>query len=182
MKLLFDFFPVILFFISYKLYGMYIAIVIAMAAIVLQLAVFWIKHRRFETMQLITAALIIVLGGISLLFHNELFFKWKPTAVNWIFALLFIGSQLIGKKPLIQRMMEKNVSLPEIVWQRLNLAWILFFILMGIANLYVVYNFSTDTWVNFKLFGVLGLTIAFVIIQAIYLARHIEPEQVKELD
>ena len=158
------------------------AIIVAMLAIVLQLAVSWIKQRRFETMQLITAALIIVLGGISLLFHNELFFKWKPTAVNWIFALLFMGSNLIGNKPLIQRIMEKNVSLPTNVWARLNYAWILFFVLMGIANLYVVYNFSTDTWVNFKLFGVLGLTLVFVILQAIYLSRHLEADQLKELD
>jgi intracellular septation protein len=174
MKLLFDFFPVILFFIAFKLYGMSVGIIVAMVAVTVQLAAFWLRHRHFETMQLITAGLIISLGGISLLYHNELFFKWKPTAVNWIFAVVFIASQWIGQKPLIQRLMEKNVSLPNAVWRRLNMTWISFFILMGGANLYVVYHYSTDTWVNFKLFGVLGLTLVFILAQAIYLAKHME--------
>lgn len=174
MKLLFDFLPVLLFFTAYKFYGIFVATGVAIAASILQVAIFWFKNRRIEPMHIITLVLIVTLGGATLLFYNELFIKWKPTAINWAFALVFLGSQLFMSKPLIQKMMEKNVQLPTLIWKRLNLSWAVFFFLMGDANLYVIYHFDTDTWVNFKLFGVLGLTVLFVIIQAIYLTRHIE--------
>lgn len=177
MKLLADFFPIILFFIAYKFYGIYVATGVAIGASTIQVAVFWVKNRRVETMHIITLVLILVLGGATLFLHNEMFIKWKPTAINWIFALVFMGSQFIGSKPLIKKMMEKNVSLPDVIWSRLNLSWVIFFALMGLANLYVIYNFDTNTWVNFKLFGVLGLTVVFVLIQAMYLTRHIDTEE-----
>jgi intracellular septation protein len=177
MKLLYDFFPILLFFIAYKLYGIYAATVVAIVASFFQVGGYWLKHRRFENMHLITLGLIVVLGGATLWLQDERFIKWKPTLVNWLFGIAFLGSHFIGKKPLVERMMSSAVQLPGEIWGRLNLLWVVFFMLMGVANLYVVYNFDTDTWVNFKLFGMMGLTFAFVIGQAFYLARHMQPDE-----
>lgn len=182
MKLLFDFFPVILFFIAYKIYDIYTATAVAIIAAIVQVTAYWIKHRRVEKMLLLSAALIVILGGFTIFFHQEVFIKWKPTAINWAFGLVFLGSHFIGDKPLIQRMLEENVSLPDPVWSRLNISWVSFFLLTGTANILVAYHFDTDTWVNFKLFGILGLTVIFVLLQAVYLSRHIDPETVKEND
>ncbi len=131
-------------------------------------------------MHLVTLGLIVILGGATLWLQDERFIKWKPTLVNWMFALAFFGSQFIGKKPLVERMMGAAVQLPGEIWKRLNLVWVVFFVLMGVANLYVVFNYDTDTWVNFKLFGMMGLTFAFVIGQAFYLARYMQPEEETE--
>jgi intracellular septation protein len=174
MKLLFDFFPIILFFIAYKLVGIYVATAIAMLASLIQTMSFWLKHRRFEFTHIITLAIILILGSATIILHDAMFIKWKPTAVYWLFALLFLATQFIGNKTLIQRMMDGKLTLPDAIWTRLNLSWSIFFVAMGIANLYVVYHFSTNTWVNFKLFGTLGLTIVFVVVQSLYIARHIE--------
>ena len=174
MKLLFDFFPIVLFFIAYKVWGIYVATATVIGASLLQVIAYWLKKRRFETMHLVTLALITVLGGATLLLQNELFIKWKPTAINWAFALVFLGSHFIGSKTIIQRMMQNNIELPSTIWKRLNMSWIGFFSLMGAVNLYVVYHFDTNTWVNFKLFGMLGLTLLFVIIQSIYMTRHVK--------
>lgn len=179
MKLLFDFFPIVLFFIVYKGVDIYAATAALMAASVLQVSLFWLKNRRFETMHLMTLGLVVVLGGATLFLHNENFIKWKPTAVNWLFAVVFLGSQWIGKQNLIQRMMGAQVQLPAAVWTRLNLSWVAFFVLSGLANLYVAFNFNTDTWVNFKLFGMLGLTLVFVIAQGLYLSRFITEDEIK---
>ena len=176
MKLLSEFFPIILFFIVYKFYGIYWATGIAIIFSLIQTLYLRIKNKQWDKLQLVTLLLIVFLGGATLLSHNELFIKWKPTAINWCFALIFLGSQFLGQKPLIQRLMEKNINLPLLVWQRLNLSWIAFFGLTGAINLYVAYNFSTNIWVNFKLFGILGLTIVFVIIQAIYLTKHLKDQ------
>ena len=188
MKFLFDFFPVLLFFVAFKLVedpkqGILVATGVAIVATVVQVGLFWWKHHRVERMHLVTLALIVILGGLTLLLEDEMFIKWKPTAVNWLFCLVFFASQLIGKKPIVRRMMEANIQLPDPVWVRLNMSWVAFFAAMGFANLYVVYNFDTETWVNFKLFGLLGLTLAFVLLQAVYLARHIKPdEQAREAE
>lgn len=185
MKFLFDFFPILLFFIAFKMVedpkqGILVATGVAIVASFVQVGLFWAKHRRFERMHVITLALIVVLGGATLLLQDETFIKWKPTAVNWLFGLVFLVSQFVGSKPLVQRMMESNVELPQPVWSRLNISWVGFFITMGFVNLYVVYNYDTETWVNFKLFGMLGLTLVFVVVQAFYLARHIKPDDVPE--
>jgi intracellular septation protein len=174
MKLLFDFLPILLFFIAYKLYDFYVATAVIIIASTLQVGWIWFRHHRVENMHLVTLVLVIVLGGATLLLHDEVFMKWKPTVVNWLFALAFLGSQFIGNKNILQRMLESQITLdtPNI-WLRLNLMWISFFILMGVINLYVAFNFSTDTWVNFKLFGMMGLTVIFIIAQSIYLAQHI---------
>jgi len=178
MKFLFDFFPVILFFVIFKSYddqmqGVLAATKVMIAASAIQIGLYWLKHRRFENMHLVTLALVAVLGGATIYFQNADFIKWKPTAVNWIFAVVFLGSEFIGKKSILKRMMDKNIALPEPVWIRLNYAWVMFFIFLGGINLYVAFSYSLDTWVDFKTYGMLGLTFAFVILQAIYMARYL---------
>jgi len=173
MKFLFDFLPVLLFFVAYKLAGIYVATGVAIAAAVLQSAFVYIKHRRLERMQWLVLVLIVVLGGLTLVFRNPDFIKWKPTLVNWGFGLVFLGSELIGNKNLLERMLSEQFKLPKAVWRRLNLAWVVFFTAVGALNLYIAYGFDLDTWVNFKLYGVLGLTLAFAVLQALYLARHL---------
>lgn len=172
MKFLFDFFPVFLFFITYYAFNIYVATAVTVAASFVQVSLFWYKFRRFEKLHVITLVLIAVLGGLTLVLHNEMFIKWKPTVVNWLFGAVFFGSQFVGERPVVQRMMHQAVVLPDAIWSRLNMGWVLFFFVMGLLNLYVVYNYDTDTWVNFKLFGMMGLTLAFVILQAFYITRH----------
>ena len=133
-------------------------------------------------MHLITLALIVVLGGATILLRDEMFIKWKPSVVNWLFAAVFLGSQFIGSKNIVRRMMDKAVTLEDVIWTRLNLAWAGFFVFAGLLNVYVVYNYDTDTWVNFKLFGLLGLTVAFVIAQSFYLMRHIKEAPETEVE
>lgn len=176
MKFLFDFFPILLFFAAYKYADIYVATGVAIAASISQVGYSWFKHRRVETMQWITLVLIVVFGGATLYLKDEMFIKWKPTVLNWMFALAFLGSQFIGKKNLAERMLAANISLPHHLWKRVNWSWATFFVLLGGANLYVVYNFDTDTWVNFKLFGMMGLTILFVLLQAVFLSRYVKPE------
>jgi len=179
MKFLFDFFPVILFFVIFKSYddqmlGIIAATKAMIAASFIQISLFWIKNRRFENMHLITLALVAVLGGATIYFENADFIKWKPTAVNWIFGVVFLASEFIGKKSILRRMMEKNISLPDPVWTRLNYSWSTFFVLLGAINLYVAFTYSLDTWVDFKTYGLLGLTFVFVILQAFYMARYVD--------
>ena len=177
MKLLYDFFPILIFFIVFKLYGIYAATASAIIASVLQVGGYWLKHRKFEKMQLITLVLITVFGGATLIFHNPMFIKWKVSVINWLFGLAFLGSQFIGKKNFVQRLLDEKIQLPAPVWQRLNTFWVVYFLALGFINIYVVYHFSTSAWVDFKLFGVLGLTLVFVILQAVYLSKHIQQEK-----
>jgi intracellular septation protein len=174
MKLLFDFFPILLFFIVYKFFGIYVATAVAMVASLFQVIFYRLKFQHYEKMHLISLAIIMVLGSATLFFQNPWFIKWKPTGIYWLSALVFLGSSFVGSKPIIQKMMEANVSLTNQIWHRLNTAWGLFFILMGALNLYVAYCFDTDAWVNFKLFGGVGFTLLFVLIQAFYLTKHID--------
>lgn len=174
MKFLFDYFPIICFFIAYKFGGIYVATAVAMAASALQLAAYWLKHRRFEKLHVITFVFIIVLGSLTLIFHKAIFVKWKPTIVYWIFAGVLFGSHFFGKKPLMYSMLGDKVSLPDKVWPRLNMSWAIFFLGLGILNLYVVYNYNTNAWVNFKLFGTFILMLVFIIGQAFYIAKHMK--------
>ena len=177
MKILFDFLPILLFFIAYKIYDIYVATAVIIVASIAQVGLFWLKHHRVEKMHLITLVLVVILGGATIFLHNPLFIYWKPTIVNWLFALVFLGSQFIGQKNVLQRMLEEQITLTsQAVWLRLNMAWLAFFIVMGAVNLYVAFNFEENTWVNFKLFGMMGLTIVFVIGQSLYLAQYIMPE------
>lgn len=209
MKLLFDFFPIILFFVSYYqarflventfigqlidptkpdfINATIIATGVAIVASFVQVAIHWFNTRKFERMHIFSLVLITVLGGITIFLGNPAFIQWKPTILNWLFAAVFLGSMLIGEKPIIQRMMSEHIELPEAVWRKLNLSWVAFFFVSGAANLYVAFYYNLDgsaetrmdTWVNFKLFGLMGLTIAFVILQAIYLSRHITEEDME---
>lgn len=179
MKILFDFFPILLFFIAFKLYGIYTATAVAIVASFAQVGWFWLKNRRVQTMHVVTLAIIVVFGGATLLLEDEMFIKWKPTVVNWLLAAVFLGSQFIGRKTLVERFMGDNITLPTMIWGRLNLSWTAFFTLLGVANLYVVYNFDTDTWVNFKLFGMLGLTLLFMVGQGVYLSRYLSDDKAK---
>ena len=185
-KMLLDFFPVILFFVVYKLYdnptdGIIAATGAAIVASVVQVAYTRLRYGKVENMHLITLALIVVLGGLTIAFRDETFIKWKPSVVNWAFAVVFAGAQFVGKKNLVQRMMDGAISLPPNVWVNLNWAWVIFFIVSGLLNIYVAYSFDTDTWVNFKLFGLLGLTIVFIIGQSLILAKYMQsPKSSKE--
>ena len=174
MKLLFDFFPVLLFVIAYKLSNIFAATGVAITAALGQFLYYWFKNKKLEVMHWFSLALVVVLGGATLFFHNELFIKWKPTALNWFLALVFLGSHFVGRKPMIQILLGSHINTKPVVWRRLSYSWIAFFILMGFANLWVAYHFPTDTWVNFKLFGVIGLTFVFVFLQALFLTRHVE--------
>ncbi len=180
MKLLFDFLPIVLFFITYKLYDFFVATAVIIVASTAQVGWQWFKYRKVERMPLIALGLLLVFGGITLISQDEVFLKWKVSIVNWLFAAAFLGSQFIGKKTIIEHMMGTNMELPSFVWVRLNLAWAVFFTAMGIVNLLVAFNFDTDTWVNFKLFGMLGLTLVFVIAQGFYLVRYLEPDTKEE--
>ena len=208
MKLFFDLFPIILFFAVYKLYGalpveliewinllpfmalrpgetqdaILLATLVAIVASFLQVSLHWVKQRRFEKMHLVSLALITVFGGATLLLRDPVFIKWKPTILNWLFAAAFLASQFIGNKTLVERTMGHAITVPREIWGYLNLAWVLFFVGSGLANLYVAYSFSEETWVSFKLFGLLGLTVAFVFAQALYLARYMEVEEESQGD
>jgi intracellular septation protein len=181
MKLLFDLLPIIVFFSLYKLINIYAATAATIAVAVLQTALYWFKNRQIDYLLLITTCLIVVLGTTTLLLHNEIFIKWKPTAISWAFALGFIGSHFIGKKPLIQLTLEtaslrssnQHLILPSATWRKLNWAWGLFYLFLGAINLYVVYHYDTDTWVNFKLFGMLALNVIFILIQTFYLTKYL---------
>jgi len=178
MKFLFDFFPILLFFIAYKAFDIYVATAVAIVASFVQVGWVWLQQRRIEKMHLITLVLIATTGGATLILQDETFIKWKPSLVNWAFGIVFLGSHFIGKKVIVRRMMESSVELPDHLWPRLNFAWGLFFIALGFANIYVAYNFDTDTWVNFKMFGMIGLTFLFIIGQAFFVGKYIkEPEE-----
>lgn len=174
MKLLIDLFPVILFFIAYKMYDIYTATAVIIIATFVQVGYLYAKNKRVEKLHVITLVLIVLLGGLTLLLQDADFIKWKPTIVNWGFAVVFLGSHYIGQKPIIQRMMDSMIALPELVWSRLSWLWIGFFILSGASNLYVAFNYDEDTWVNFKLFGLMAMTIIFILLQGVYIHRHME--------
>ena len=176
MQQLFDFFPVLAFFIAYWVADIFVATAVIIVAVILQIAIHWLRTRSFNKMHLVSAALLIFLGSLTLFFRNETFIQWKTTVVFWLFALVFLGSQYIGEKPLMQRMMGTAIKLPRKNWHTLNFMWVIFWAAVGLINVYVIHNYSLDTWVKFKLFGVLGLTLLFVIGQGFWLARHLPPD------
>ncbi|MET1078461.1 MAG: septation protein A [Pseudomonas sp.] len=186
MKQFIDFIPLLLFFIVFKLDpravelfgqtyqfgGIFSATAVLIASSVLVYGGLLIQQRKLEKSQWLTLVACLVFGSLTLAFHSETFLKWKAPVVNWLFALAFIGSHFIGDKPLIQRMMGHAITLPDAIWVRLNLAWIVFFIFSGAANLFVAFTFQS-IWVDFKVFGSLGMTLLFMVGQGLYLARHL---------
>ena len=201
-KFLFDLFPVIIFFIAYKLGdanpeatrqflqslslpqpagvgdkpGIYLATLIAIIASALQ--ILWVKLRgqKVETMLWVSLGIIGVFGGATLWLHDESFIKWKPTVLYWVFAGAIFGAALFGRN-LIRGLMNAQLELPEAAWSRLNLSWGGFFAVMGFINLWVAFNYSTDDWVNFKLFGSMGLMLVFVIAQGMMLSKYMDKEE-----
>ncbi len=172
MQLLVDFLPIIIFFAVFKLYGMYAATAAIMIAMAVQIAVQWIRTRTVSKMLLTSGILVGVFGGMTLVLRNPIFFQWKPTIVNALFAVAFLGSQFIGRQTLTERIMGHAAELPGRIWTQLNMIWVVNFTVLAAANIYVVYNFSEETWVNFKVFGTLGLTIATAIGQAVWIAMN----------
>jgi intracellular septation protein len=177
MKFLFDLFPVLLFFVAFKLFDIYVATAVAIAATVLQIGWLKWKRRKVDKTMWVTLAIIAVFGGATLALHDETFIKWKPTVLYWLFAAVIAGGELLFRKNVIRATLGEQLRLPDGVWTRLNWSWAAFFVFMGGANLYVAFNFPTETWVNFKLFGGMGLMLLFVALQAVFLARHMEEKQ-----
>lgn len=206
MKFLFDLFPVILFFGVFKwgegnaqaaqsvgqqyLSGLVsggdvtltqapilLATAIAIVATIAQIGYLLLRGKKVDTTLWLSLAIIVVFGGATIYFHNETFIKWKPTVLYWCFATALLFSQIVLKKNLIRTMMEKQMSLPEGIWRRVNLSWVAFFLTMGLLNLYVAFNFSTDSWVNFKLFGSMGLMLVFIVVQSLMLSKYIKEPQ-----
>jgi intracellular septation protein len=182
MKMMFDFLPVLLFFIVYKMYDIYVATAVLIIACFIQTIAHRMIKGEFEKSHVITLVLVALFGGLTLILHDEVFIKWKPTVINWLFAAVFIGSQYIGKKTIIERMMGGNLTLPLDVWIKLNIAWAMFFVFLGSLNIYVAFSFDTDTWVNFKLFGLMGLTLIFIVAQSFYLMPHLKEEETADND
>ncbi len=179
MKILLDFLPVIIFFIVYKSTDdIILATAVLIPATLLQMLYTWVKTHKIEKMQLVTLILVVSLGGLTIALNDESFIKWKPTIVNWLFALAFLGSQFIGNKTIVERLMSSAVELTAGVWKKLNLAWVMFFLIMGAINLAIIklYPDDNDLWINFKLFGMLGLTLIFIILQGVYISRHMKPD------
>lgn len=181
MAFLFDFLPVLLFFLAYKWKGIFIATGVIIVATLVQVAIQWIRTRTVKPMHLITAVLVLVFGGITLLLGDEEWIKWKVTVVNWLLAMVLLVSAFVGsRRTAIERLLGTEIELPAPVWRRLNAMWIAFFVVLGAINLYVMHYFSTDAWVDFKFYGVLGLTLVFALLQGIYLARHMTVEESTE--
>lgn len=177
MKFLFDLFPVILFFIAYKFAGIFVATGVAIVATFAQIGWVWFRRRKVDTMLWVSLAIITIFGGATLLLQDETFIKWKPTVLYWLFATILTGGTLFMKKNLIKSLLGEQMELPDVAWNKMNWSWIGFFVFMGIANLVVAYNFSTDTWVNFKLFGGIGLMFGFVLAQGVMLSKYIEEKK-----
>jgi intracellular septation protein len=177
MKFLFDVFPVVLFFVAFKVYDIYVATAVAIAATVVQVSWLKLRGRRVDLMLWASLAIIVVFGGATLLLQDETFIKWKPTVLYWLFGVVLAGGVLGFRKNLIRTLLGEQMRLPDPIWARLNWSWVAFFAFMGAANLYVAYNYSTDQWVNFKLFGGTGLMLAFVVAQSLVLAKYLQDEQ-----
>jgi len=205
MKLLFDFLPILLFFATFKLaegrkewaaqfatehFGFLVsggnvgpneapvllATVVVIVATLAQVGILLARGRKVDLMLWVSLGLIVVLGGLTIWFHSETFIKWKPSGLYWAMGLALWVSQVFFRKNLLQLFIGSQMQLPALIWQRLNVAWIAFFAFMGLLNMYVAFSFPTAVWVDFKVFGALGLTLVFTIAQGIYLSRHIKDE------
>jgi intracellular septation protein len=177
MKLLFDLFPVILFFIAFKAFNIYMATAVAIAATVVQIA--WTKwrHGKVDVMLWVSFVIIGVFGGATLLLHDETFIKWKPTVLYWLFSTILLISNWFFNKNLMRSLLHEKIALPLHAWNRLNLTWSLFFAVLGFINLYVAFNYTTDAWVNFKLFGFTGLMVVFILAQSVWLAKYVDEKK-----
>ena len=177
MKFFFDLLPVLAFFVAFQIAGIYAATAVAIATTFVQVAWLKLRGKRVDAMLWASLAIIVVFGGATLVLKDETFIKWKPTVLYWLLGAVLGGAALVFRRNLIRAMLSEQVQLPDPVWNRLNWSWVGFFLFMGGLNLYVAFNYSTDLWVNFKLFGGMGLMLVFVFLQAIYLSRHIQEKE-----
>jgi intracellular septation protein len=173
MNFLVDFLPIVVFYLTYKFVNLYFATGVAIATTVVMLAWMKLTGRQIEPMRWASLVIIVVFGGATLLFQDETFIKWKPTVLYGLFVLLLVGARLRGGNALAG-MMRNQLTLPEAVWHLLSAMWVGFFCLMAALNLLIAYRFDTETWVNFKLFGATGLTVVNVLLQAVYVNRHLQ--------
>jgi intracellular septation protein len=180
MKFLFDLFPVILFFAAFKIYGIFTATAVAIIATLVQIIYVKLRHGKVDKMLLISGVIITVFGGATLLLKDPAFIQWKPSVLYWLFAAGLIGAKLLFNKNPMRAMMEKQIQLPDNIWSKLNSAWAILFLALGFLNLYVAFNYSQDTWVNFKLFGVTGIMFGFIIIQTFFISKYLPKEDAKE--
>ena len=184
MQLIYEIFPLFLFFLAFKFYGIYVATVVGIVATLSQVLInrFW--RGRWDRKQVITFAVFVIFGGMTLYFHNPIFVKWKPTVVFWFFALFILMSHFFAKKPLMQQLTEQMLQekgvVPAQIWKKLNMVWIVFFIFLGALNLYIAYFFSSDTWVNFKFYGITGALLILSFLQALYLMRFMTEDKTKK--
>lgn len=178
MKQLLDFIPLVVFFIFYKFYDLFAATKALMVASCIALFLIWLLQRRLEKMQLVAFGFVMVFGALTLWFHNTEFIKWKVTIIYTLFAIALLVSQMVMKKPLIKSMLGKELTLPDAVWQRLNIAWALFFFACGLLNLYIAFRLPEDLWVQFKSFGLTGLTLIYTLLSGVYIYRQM-PEKEK---
>jgi len=174
MKLLLDFFPILLFFGAFKLWDIFVATTVAIVATLLQLG--WMRYStgRTEPMQWLSLGVIVMFGGATLVAQDETFIKWKPTVLYWAMGGALMVGQVFFRRNWLQSLMKSQMALPDHAWRVMLWSWCGFFALMGVLNLWVAYHFDTDTWVNFKLFGGMGLMLVFVLAQAMYLGRYMD--------
>ena len=180
MKPFLEFFPIVVFFVVYKLYDIYTATAAVIAATIVQLVIYRVIFKKIETMQWITLGLILVMGGATLYLQDDQFIKWKLSIIEWLFGAAFLASQFFGSKTFIERMMGASLELPAKIWKRLNLSWALFFTSIGFLNLYVMKQYSTDDWVNFKTFAVPGLMVVFILVQMVFLYKFAPTTEAKK--
>ncbi len=177
MQLFLDLLPVVAFFIAYKLTNIFVATAVLIVGVLAQTLFSWVRHRKVSPMLLTSAILVLVFGGLTLIVHDATFIKWKPTIVDWLFAGAFLVSHFWRGPTIVQRMMGEHVQLAPEIWKRLNLMWVAFFAFCGGLNLYVAFTYSMDIWVDFKLFGLFGLTLVFALLQGMWIARHGEARE-----
>ncbi len=176
MSFLLELIPVILFFVAYKLAGIYVATGVAIATSLLQISWRLVHKQKVDAMMWVTLALVTVFGGATLISHNDTFIKWKVSVLYWAYALALIISESLLGKNLLKMLLGKQMALPAQIWRNLNRSWAAFFGLVGVLNIYIAYHFTTDQWVNFKLFGTTGLMVVFIVLQGILIGRYVEDE------
>ena len=209
MKLIFDFLPLFLFFATYKVASVHaqfaatlatqwlgslmlggivgpsegpvlLATVVVMAATLIQVAWMRLNRRKIDLVLWISLVIIVVFGGATIWYHSETFIKWKPSVILWVMGLIFLISQTCYQRNILRSTLGDELELPDLVWKRLNLLWVIYFVVMGVLNLWVAYSFSTNAWVNFHTFGSTGLSIAFLFGQGIYINRYQQPEALEK--
>ena len=175
MKFLFDLFPVALFFVAIQIWDIFFATAVAIVATVAQVGFLLLRRKQVTPMLWASLAIIVVFGGLTLYLRDKTFILWKPTVLYWLFGVVLAGGALLGRN-LIRALLSDQMALPERIWARLNWSWVCFFAFMGVANLYVAFNYSEKIWATFKLFGGMGLMLVFVVAQSLFLAKHMHDE------